>query len=447
MIFLSIPQCNVKWTFPIGRVCGCLTVSLASLSYGGIASAIANPEPDCQPVSQTSITVGQVPDSKSLAVADDSNLEFLPTAPLCSNALNTTQMALCAEASQPSSDSFEGLSLSPAKCFRDQARSGAPVDDELAARSEDIQAANNEALGEHQSEPGGIQPELRAQETNMPSGPPRDSELGEIRVRSTVEDPELGILRIREQPILTSTSQPPTPVAYLTGRVGYINSDNIFLGINEQLGIVGDDFFRYGAALSFYPALGPQTFLLATAETNFQRYTSVTEASYDQVRFRVGVRQGLFPRTYGEVGWSYQQLFRPGYRDRFFENHGFDVTLGRRDPLAENLLLSSYYRLQLNLSEPASFDRVIQAFGTYAGYEITPNLEFGLNYQLTLADYTQQQRYDTYHQVLGQFVYSLTPRTRVSLFGGFSFGRSSDETVRFNDTIFGVFLESSLVLF
>lgn len=310
------------------------------------------------------------------------------------------------------------------------------------------QAPNHHlADGASESTPAADENGTASEEPEEDGEPQIDSELGELRIRSRTTDPELGILRIREEPLATPARSPQRPVAYLTGRVGYINSDNIFLAIDDQLGIIGDDFLRSGVALSFYPALGPETFLLAIAETNFQRYTNITNANYDELRFRVGIRQGLTPRTFGEIGWNYQQLFRPSFRDRFFENHAFDLTLRRQDPLTADLTLSSYYRLQLNLSNPAAFDRVIQALGTYAGYSIAPQLEAGLNYQLTLGDYTQQDRYDTYHQVLAQLVYSIQPTTRLSLFGGISFGRSSEPIIRFDDVIFGIFLESSLVSF
>ena len=296
-------------------------------------------------------------------------------------------------------------------------------------------------------------PPLQAQDSTGTGGSPADlegvadPELGIIRVRSTFEDPELGILRIREQPVLQTPSTEPRPIAYLTGRLGFVSSDNIFLSIEQGRELVGDEFFRYGLSLGFYPALGTRTLLIAAVDTNFQRYINRTDANYDEVRLRLGLRQGLTPRAYGEVSWSYQQLFEPGIRDRFFENRGLDLTLGRRDSFSPTARLDSFYRAQLNFSEPASFDRFIQSLGAYASYDITSNIRVGLGYQLTLADYTQVDRYDTYHQLIGQIVYFITPTTRLSLFGGYSFGRSSTPNVRFQDTLFGVFLESTVPVF
>jgi hypothetical protein len=213
------------------------------------------------------------------------------------------------------------------------------------------------------------------------------------------------------------------------------------------LGLIGDQFVRPGVSLGLYPALGPQTYLIANADVNFQRYFDISAASYDEVRLRLGLRQGLTPRSYGQVSWSYQQLFRPGFQDRFFETNSIDFLLARRDALTPEIALNSYYQLQLNFSNPAFFDRILQFVGLYASYQLSPQFQAGINYQLTLADYTSQDRFDTYQQVIGQLVYQITPEIRMNLFGGISFGRSSLPVVRFEDTIIGVSFEGTFPLF
>jgi hypothetical protein len=275
-----------------------------------------------------------------------------------------------------------------------------------------------------------------------------DPELGIIRIRAAVEDPELGIIRIREQPFIPDITAPPAaPIAYLTGRVSLLNSGNIFLALDPVQGLVGDQVIRPGISLGVYPALAQETYLLAVADVNFQRYFNVGTANYDELRLRLGIRQGLTPRSYGQLSWSHQALFRPGIRDRFFTNDSFELLLARRDPITPEIAINTYYQLQLNLSNPQSFDRLIQFAGIYASYQFTPQLQVGLNYQFTLADYTAFERFDTYQQLIGQLIYQATPAVRVSLFGGLSFGRSSIPTVRFEDAIFGISVEGTVPLF
>jgi hypothetical protein len=285
-------------------------------------------------------------------------------------------------------------------------------------------------------------------QNNINDVPAEDPELGIIRVRSEYEDPELGVLNIREQPFpTTNQEQTSPPVAYISGRLGFVSSDNIFYAVDPLLGIVGDEFVRAGVSLSFFPKLGSQTFVIGSVDANLQRYTTLSSVNYDEVRFRLGVRQIFTPKSYGQLTWSYQQLFRPGLRNRFFQNRSVDLLLGRRDPLSDQFTLDTYYRLQFNYSDPVAFDRLIHFFGVTGTYNISPQWQTGISYQLTLADYTRIDRYDTYHQILGQLTYNITPSTRISLFGGFSFGNSSLNVVRFEDTLYGISVESTLPLF
>ena len=80
-------------------------------------------------------------------------------------------------------------------------------------------------------------------------------------------------------------------------------------------------------------------------------------------------------------------------------------------------------------------------------YGVTRDLRTSLLYQLDFDDYTQVSRFDTYQQVLGVISYDLTPESRVSLFGGTRFGRSSTRGVNLNDTFYGAGLNVSVPLF
>jgi len=284
---------------------------------------------------------------------------------------------------------------------------------------------------------------------------PPDPELGVVQVRGLQEDSDLGILRIRDQPASLPQVEQPTPkIGFLLARLGISSSDNILLGFNDVGGLTGDTFVRPSLSLLVYPSLGPQTTFIAVADVGLQRYVSQSSLNYDDLRFRVGVRQGFTPRSYGQVILGYQELFRPGFnRARFFKNTSLGLTLGRRDPLARNLTLDSYYLVQFNGAQSFSgsttidFSRFFQSAGAYLSYNINPQLQVGISYQLNLIDYTAQDRYDTFQQVLGQVSYRITPAVRLSLYGGFNFGQSSEPQIQFNDTLLGAAIEARVPLF
>ncbi|MGB3135190.1 MAG: hypothetical protein WBB18_00175 [Nodosilinea sp.] len=285
--------------------------------------------------------------------------------------------------------------------------------------------------------------------------PPQDPELGEIQIRGLLEDNDLGILRIREQPQLPAQiARPPAKIGFLSARLAIASSDNVLLAVNDVGGLTGDTFLRPSIGFGLYPALGPQTAFIATADLGLQRYSAQSSLNYDDLRLRLGLRQGLGARSYGQFVFTYQELYRPGgNRGRFFKNTALGLTLGRRDPLASKLYLDSYYLVQLNNAESTSsgtaidFSRVFQSTGAYLGYDVTPRVQLGLNYQLNLIDYTAQERYDTFQQVLGQVVYRISPNLRLNVYGGFSFGRSSEPRVQFNDTFFGATIDATVPLF
>ena len=283
----------------------------------------------------------------------------------------------------------------------------------------------------------------------------QDPELGVIQVRSLLEDNDLGILRIREQPQMpVAASRPPAKIGFFSARLAIANSDNILLAVDDVGTLTGDTFLRPSIGFGVYPALGPQTALIATADYGLQRYSAQSSLNYDDLRLRVGLRQGLTPRSYGQLIFTYQELYRPGAnRERFFKNTALGLTLGRRDSITPKLALDTYYLFQFNGAQSTSsgtatdFSRFFQSAGGYLGYDITPDLQAGISYQLNFIDYTAQERYDTFQQVLGQVVYRISPNLRFNVYGGVSFGRSSEPRVQFNDTFFGAAIDATIPLF
>ena len=253
-------------------------------------------------------------------------------------------------------------------------------------------------------------------------------------------DPELGILRLREREVVRP--RPPAWV-YGLGRVGYFRSDNILLDLDP----VDDQLFRAGISLLARPALGPQTSLVTAVEGNFIRYSDLSVLDYNELQLRAGVRHFFSNRAYGELSWVNQQLFTADEGDRFINDHSARLTLARRDPLGNRLALDSFYQLRLSLTDPSDRSRVINTLGTALTYYLQPDLKASLDYQLLLSDFTRQDRNDFYSQVVAQLTYDLSRRTRITLFGGFSFGDSTNNSIDFNSSILGLTLDVSLPLF
>jgi outer membrane protein TolC len=49
--------------------------------------------------------------------------------------------------------------------------------------------------------------------------------------------------------------------------------------------------------------------------------------------------------------------------------------------------------------------------------------------------------------VLARFTYTFTPSTQFNVFGGYSFGASTESTIKYNSFIFGIGLSFNLPLF
>ncbi|MDB9525153.1 hypothetical protein PN498_04080 [Oscillatoria sp. CS-180] len=273
--------------------------------------------------------------------------------------------------------------------------------------------------------------------------PRRDPELGIIQLRSPLQDPELGILQLRQ----IAPPPPPRPSIFLSTYVSASSSDNVFLVEDAIQGRFGDNFIRPGIRLTAFPQIGPSTNIVASVETNFLRYQEQSNSSYDEIRFRAGIRHRFSDRVYGQLTFSHQMLFDEGYQDQFFSNDGIELTIGRRDFLTPQLTLDTYYQGQVFFSDPERFSNVLNSVGAYLGYRIDPRWDTGLSYRLTVSDFTQQNRHETYQRITGQIRYAISPSVRVSLFGGLSYGRSSEERITFDDSFFGISFDATIPLF
>ncbi|MGB7085131.1 MAG: hypothetical protein WBD47_06230 [Phormidesmis sp.] len=285
--------------------------------------------------------------------------------------------------------------------------------------------------------------ELESLQENSQDGQP-DDELGILRLRQerSRSDDELGILRLLQ----TASVPPPPPrepIAFLSGRLGFFSSENAFRS-NPKL---SETIYQSGLSLYLFPELSNDTSLYAIAETNLARYENFESVDYNELEVQIGLRQRLLPRTHAQIGWRNQRLYSPGYRDKLFSVNYIDTLISHRSILNSRTWLDSFYQARLGFANPDAASRFRQTFTLSLNYGVSRDLRTSLLYQLDFDDYTQIPRYDSYQQVLGIVSYNVTPESRVSLFGGTRFGRSSSPGVNLNDTFYGAGLNVSVPLF
>lgn len=395
---------------------------------------------------------GSIPTQSLLEDADEK--QDLPTLTLPHSAapssLNTSTRTIQTEAivqtaSRPTNAAdgsvklaFPGLPETPSK---EKLAAVAPLLHEFVLKQNEpaIQYASSEQEEVVLPQDNTTESEAIAQRQPLASDP----ELGVIRVRDSRQDPELGVLQLRTVPQLP----PPRPYLFLSTYVSASSSDNILLIDDPVQGRIGDKFLRPGISLIAFPSLGASTNLLASIETNAVRYQDFTGANYDELKFRVGVRHSFSRRVYGQLSWSRQLLFREGFQDRFFTNQGIELFVGRRDPLSPVLTLDSYYQAEVFFSDPDDFSDVVLSLGTYLNYRLSPKFDAGVGYQVTMSDFTQVNRHETYQRVTGQLRYTISPSVRMSIFGGFSNGRSSEPNISFDDSFFGISFDATVEIF
>ena len=274
-----------------------------------------------------------------------------------------------------------------------------------------------------------------------------DDELGILRVRSQPVgiDSELGILRIRpteDVPLEVEPEPTRQTTVFLTGRANVYGGSNLFRTPDP----IDDRIYQTGIGIFAFPAITKGTNLLLSAEANIARYEDLSIVDYNEIQFQAGIRQRLGRNSYGQINWRHQDLKTPGSESFFTANYA-ELLISRRDILNNRTWLDSYYQARYNISDPEVFSRFTQIATGALNYGFDPQTRVSLLYQLFIDDYTEVKRHDTYHQILAQFSHDLSSTTRISLFTGFRFGRSSLSSVSFDDTIYGASVNVSLPLF
>ena len=268
-----------------------------------------------------------------------------------------------------------------------------------------------------------------------------DDELGILRLRPQPVgmDSELGLLRIRpteDVPLEVEPEPTRQTTVFLTGRANIYGGNNLFRTPDP----IDDRIYQTGVGVFAFPRLSDTTNLVLSAEANLARYEDLSVVDYNELQFQAGIRQRLGRKSYGQLNWRYQDLSTPG-SNSFFTADYIELLLSRRT------WLDSYYQARLSISDPKAFSRFTQIGTVSLNYGFDPQTRVSLLYQLFIDDYTEISRHDTYHQIIAQVSHDLSSTTRLSLFTGFRFGRSSLSIVNFDDTIYGASINVNLPLF
>ena len=296
-------------------------------------------------------------------------------------------------------------------------------------------------LGE--GEKGGSLRFLQAKQPLSKSEPPPIT--NESNTPQTNSDPDLGILRLRQDevppPAPPPVSPPPKPpqrrsepILHLLPRISFFQTNNVFSSVDP----VGDSLIFPSLMLWGVPRLGPNTYLTPSIEGSLARYIKQPQFNYNLVRFRTGISQRINRQMFGEIGWTNQQFYRAEQGDRFLNEHIAYLSLSRQDQLTRQLRLSSFYEFRVSFADPDERSRVINSLYLSLNYSFQTNLQVGLDYQFERSDFTVRDRYDQYHRIMGRLTYGVLRDSQVNIVGGTTIGGSTESFLDFDSLFFSV---------
>ncbi|WP_322746015.1 hypothetical protein [Nostoc sp. LEGE 06077] len=271
----------------------------------------------------------------------------------------------------------------------------------------------------------------------------RQRPLPQIQPTSEANGSQELELRVRPRNLPPKKVSKFKPIGSLQTYVGYFHTNNIFASefFPREDGLI---FYGLSLASTYFP-LGSKTYINGSINGSLIRYIEESRFNYNQISFNVGIYQQLSPRMYAELDFNNQQFFyansvgRFQAGDRFLDENSVRLSLGRRDPLTSRLSLDSLYEFSANFAEPNSRSRLINSFWVSLSYSLQEPLQVGINYQLTLADFTQRQRDDQYHRLFGNVIYRVSDSSSLNVQSGFSFGDSTDRNINFDSWFLSVY--------
>lgn len=276
--------------------------------------------------------------------------------------------------------------------------------------------ANNIQLAQELTTPTNLNTEA-----NQPLDPKEvEDELGEIRI-------------IKPSPV----QQPPQrrqPDVQLLLRSGAFTSSNITAVDFLQR---SDTVFTNSATLLATPQLGENTRLVTSVTGGLTNFATKDEFNYKYLSFNAGIQQRLAPGMYGQIGWVQDRLYNND-GSRILLDDSVRLTIGRQDQLASQLRLDTFYDLRASFAEPKEQNRVANSLGARLRYDITPQLQGAIDYRLTFKNYTQQDRFDTQHQIGLDLIYNINQDLFIGSSASYLFGSSSASSIELDNFSIGI---------
>jgi Putative beta-barrel porin 2 len=254
---------------------------------------------------------------------------------------------------------------------------------------------------------------------------------------------ELGEIRILNRPPQASPPRRQPDVQLLLRSGVFTSSNTTSLKAFQP----SDTIFINQALLLATPKLGPNTRLLTSVGGGLLRFANQGDANYNSLSFNVALQQRVAPGTYGQLGWTQDNLYRAEGGQRVLRDNSLQFLLGRQDQLGKRFRLDSFYELKASFTNPDEQSRLANTLGARLRYDVTPKLQGALDYRITFKDFTQVDWADTEHQISALAIYNITPDWFVAGSVSYLFGRSSNPTVDLSNLAIGVSLGLNLPLF
>jgi len=247
---------------------------------------------------------------------------------------------------------------------------------------------------------------------------------------------ELGDIEIIERPIAVPTAQ---PTGQLIFRSSVFSSSNIS-GIEDSVtGDSDDSDALFSNSLFFLatPDIGPRTRLISSVGGGLVQFSENEDSDYNFLNLSLAVQHRVTPAMYGELGVNWQQIYN-GSGERSLSDVSPRFRFGRQDRLSDRLRVDSVYELQFRLTDPAAQQRISNALGVKLNYDLTPQWRTGLEYRLTLDDFTQDERFDTRNLIRALTTYNFDESAFVSGNVSYLFGSSSESFVDIENLSLGI---------
>jgi Putative beta-barrel porin 2 len=252
---------------------------------------------------------------------------------------------------------------------------------------------------------------------------------------------ELGEIKIITPSAVKQPVQPNQPNVQLLLRSSVFTSSNI-TGVDfiER----SDTVFVNSATLLATPKLSEETRLVFGVSGGLTSFATKVDYEYNYLNFNAAIQQRLAPGMYGQLGWVQDRLYDDG---RILLDDSIRLTIGRQDSLASSLRLDSFYEFRGSFAEPKAQSRIANALGARLRYDFTPNLQGAFDYRLTFKNYTQQDRFDTQHQLGLDLVYNINQNFFVGSSASYLFGSSSKSSVDLDNFSVGINIGLNVPLF